>query len=355
MTNQILSSEIESMIKDHVEGQFPKIVESKKAALIIHTNGKLYALGANVSGRFGSSAPEMCLSPVFIAGNVQSAALGDNYVVYVTVDGTVKIIGNGKLAEQFAGFSHAVSVVSNGDNSFWIEDDQHQWYGLGDNYFETIQKITSEIIHVFHEEEYPIHYTAWSTDSIGRYGNHRAEIPDAQIKANYRYQQFLKEYGEENISLHFKCLKSVDLSEMYYNWAKQNVFPKKEFTEICPFDISVIKKNRWIYQPELLEAAPEKVVRPILEYDVHYRKLCCKRSSVRFVRPGLLGDDYFTISVNEKGVLECNKESKSNKIWGYDFLYVWANGHHLVMINRNGKVWHGVFSDYFGSYSMMEL
>ena len=214
----------------------PRIYAGHSGVLILMFNGNLYGYGNNDSDRFGQENYGIILTkPQLIAKNVKSAALGYNYAIYLTNEGTVEFLGksNIPLRERFQGIQDADEVYASGsEDIFWVKYKNGELGVWGKNTKGEITEVTKLPLGEYEQivKEYDS-YSEWEKDIDIYYGfcnsskarsrivekTHNLRISpteeeiENEIKKTDEFRRYVAKYSEANIIFEFK--KEKDLSK----------------------------------------------------------------------------------------------------------------------------------------------
>lgn len=225
-------------------------------------DGKLYGKGDNSHKQINYSDEESYDTLVYIAGNVISAAAGKEYTVYITVNGEIKILGDGNLRNSFRSISGARKVLANKEDCFLLLTADGEAYIFGNNTKGQIEKI--ERVEAFSKNGILFNYT-WDpfsdhpltveeTDENGNTRKRSWNKSDtaAHLKRNFsfindedaylKYLKLCSAYGEENIEMEVELDTDLDSPSYFFG-----EFCYQDFE--CKADVVVYRSNRFINQP----------------------------------------------------------------------------------------------------------
>ena len=345
-----MNEQTKQMIADYVEEQFPRILQYSTYTLILSKTSELFLIGRN---NF-STNEETNVHPYLLSSNVKSAAGGSNYLVYVDLEGIVHVLGNGPLKEHFSGFSHALKVVSEGFDEFWIEDENHNWHVMGYNKLGNLAPLKTETIYTYLPAEYAVVYRGLERGYAGNFIRYDIKISDNQLKSGHRYQELVKQYGEDNLSLDFKCIQSDGVEEEKRTNSGSSVWWQDEFVRYGIYEVSVNHTNYWIFNPVPAANMPKAIQH---EYFYHFeqKKMLGKNKTLSFSRKTFNKSEYWQLKLNERSELSLYKGKSPDsmhflKTFGYGFIYMTAVNNKLVLIDMAGNVWHGDFCENLNDY-----
>ena len=339
------------IIADHVQEQFPRILQYSTYTLILSKTADLFLIGRNCF----EETKETHVHPKLIRSNVKSAAGGINYLVYVDLDGIVHVLGNGPLKERFAGFSHAVKVISEGFDEFWIEDENHNWHVMGFNKHEKLAPLKTETIHTYLPAEYAVVYRGLERGYAGNFIRYDIKISDQQLKSGHRYQELVLQYGEDNLSLEFKCIQGDGVEEEHRTNSGSSVWWQDEFVRYGIYEVSVNHTNYWIFNPIPAANMPEKEIKHEYFYHIEQKKMLGKNKTLVFSRKTFNKPEYWKLKLNERSELTLFKGKKPDtmqffKSFGFGFIYMTTVNEKLILIDMAGNVWYGDFSETLNNY-----
>jgi len=221
---------------------------------LILKEGRLYGFGNNHSGQISDNEIEEG-KPHLMAENVISMAAGDDYSLYVTSDGEVKIQGRGIYTDRFPGFSNAKKVYADRER-FYIIDNNDEIYAFGDNENEHIVKYVYEELFRFptlienaqdryveyrvEKEGNRLAYASWEGDyqDVRSY-KHSQREEAAQETKHFRLAQ--EEYGCANVFVTTEYTSKI-LSE-------ENKVRVREYEDT----MRIMRTNKEIYTPVKLD------------------------------------------------------------------------------------------------------
>lgn len=352
--NNNLDEQMKQMIVDCVQEQFPRILQYDKYILLLSKTSELFIVGRN---RF-SKEETTDVKPVLLKKDVKSVAGGRDYLVYIDLDGEVKILGNGPLKEHFQGFSHAVKVISEGFDEFWIEDENHNWYVMGRNFEGSLAPLKTEAVHTYLPAEYAVIYHGLERGYDGHYIRYDSKISDNQLKEGYRYKELVKQYGEDTLSLDFKCIQDDGFEEERRYNGSSSVWWQDEFVRYGIYEVTVNHTNKWIIHPVPATSMPDKPKQYEYYYNNQQGKMCGKNKSLMFSRKIFSKTEYWKLKMNEKSELTLAKGKNpdsmvTTKSYGFGFIYMTLVEEKLFLIDMAGNTWFGDFSENLDEYEKL--
>lgn len=256
--NQIFLSkkDYEAWVQEYLEPHMaefpPKVFAGYAHALILFASGELYGIGNNDSGQLGAGADRYVEEPCLIARQVKSAAAGYNYSVYVTRDKEVKMLGTGRFAEYFQGFSGAEEVFADGTRDiFFIKAEDGRLLAFGDNNVESIVPRSEQEVYRFQDERVEVsHWAFTSSMSIGTTGfsswtNYYDDDEELRklliqnLTEKEVYKEQVRLHSEDNLTLNLELISEEDKGT-------QN---SGNYRQARTYRPSIVLYNKIIYDP----------------------------------------------------------------------------------------------------------
>ncbi len=344
---------------------------------------KLYGIGDNSYGQINDENTDHFSSKHFISDNVISAAAGKKYSVYVTLDGEVKIVGRGVLADNFSGFSGAAKVYTEGDDIFIILASDGKIYAFGNNTDGQIKEKSREI--VYSKYNIPFCYDehmSCHVASVGYYSNKFWTDDDidklrwcyfsSRICGDEVYQKYkeLSSSGDNcNIKWDIKInISSRDCVERYgdqevFDYYNDGTAYNRYYIVQLKGESSVVayKTNNYITTPVLLK---EEKVKELLSNltcaDISEASFTDDRDEMRL----FAGKDHFLVLNKGKlygiGINNCGQISDiaterymNPHLMAEDVISAAASSDYSIYVTKNGEVklqGNGEYTDRFSGF-----
>lgn len=223
--------------------------------MVLRQDGSLYGIGNNQSGQISDSNQKQILTPHLMAIHTKAFAAGCNYSIYITENGDVKLVGNGKYTEKFGGFNNAQDVYACSDeNIFLIEDSLGRWLAFGDNRHGKISTLKTECLYQFPEEDFTgsilnMHGTEGPDKALetgggaGRVSSKCDHDKYEQVTRTDIFRDLSKIYGEENL---FVELNEIGQGKCKCNSSMGGYYSFFWSTKYAP---RIMRKTFSIYNP----------------------------------------------------------------------------------------------------------
>lgn len=332
-----------------------KVDAGSAHALILKQNGELYGIGENDFGRSIYSFTSQIHEPILLTRGVKAFAAGCDYSIYVTESGSVKLIGNGKYTERFAGFERAQDVAAWSDkNVFFIEDNMDRWYCFGDNSDGKIAGFKRETLYQFPEKTYvgdPFKIMAANVGSgpnvallsrggTDAYNNDLDDKVNASLMRSDTYRRLSAEYGEENLVVEVNKIGKED----YNCHTHSDSFTLEWKSKYAP---RIMRKNFSIYKP--LECNHNSMVS---------LEKCTDISDMQYVEKTVaVGANTFILRNN--GELSVLKHDNKKETVILDEVFDMSMTDNVVIISKmNGEILFGMkaqASEFYREYGIKHL